>query len=150
MPQSLAQIYVHIIFSTKDRHPFLGPEIRAELFPYTATILRNLECYPVEIGGVEDHLHILCSLSKNLAVKELIEKVKTPTSKWLKPKSRTLQKFHWQSGYGAFSVSASQLEAVTTYVRGQELHHRKIGFQDEFRKFLKRYKIEYDERYVWD
>jgi REP element-mobilizing transposase RayT len=150
MPQSLAQIYVHIIFSTKDRNPFLLPDIRAELFPYTATVLRNLECYPVEVGGVEDHLHILCSLSKNLAVKELMEKVKTPTSKWLKTKSRTLQKFHWQSGYGAFSVSASQLETVSTYIRNQEQHHQKIGFQDEFRKFLKRYKIEYDERYVWD
>jgi REP element-mobilizing transposase RayT len=95
-------------------------------------------------------MHILCTLSKNLAVKDLIEKVKTPTSKWLKAKSQTLQKFHWQAGYGAFSVSASQLEKVSAYIRNQEQHHQKMGFQDEFRKFLKRYKIQYDERYVWD
>jgi REP element-mobilizing transposase RayT len=150
MPQSLAQIYVHCIFSTKNREPLLHESIRRELFAYTATVLQGIECWPVEIGGVEDHVHVLCCLGRNLAVKDLISEMKTATSKWLKTKGPQFQGFYWQGGYGAFSVSPSQLDAVTRYIRNQPEHHRTVSFQDEVREFFARYKVTYDERYVWD
>ena len=150
MAQSLSKIYVHAIFSTKNRLPCLEPAICTELYPYAATVLKNLACRPIQIGGAEDHLHILCILSKNVAVAKLIEEIKKPTSKWLKTKGAAFGKFGWQNGYGAFSVSQSHLESVRTYVAGQEKHHRTVTFQEEFRRFLERYQVEYDERYVWD
>jgi putative transposase len=150
MSQSLAKITVHVAFSTKGREPCLPEDVRQELWPYAATVLRNIECPAVQIGGAADHMHILCVLSKNLSVAQLVEKVKTATSKWLKTKDDSLANFHWQNGYGAFSVSPSHVERVKEYIAGQEEHHRKTTFQDELRLLLGRYGIGYDERYVWD
>ncbi len=150
MPQSLAQILVHIIFSTKNRFPFLKDEVRDELHRYMAAILKEHESPAILIGSVQDHVHILCSQSKNYSISKLIEEVKKGSSKWIKTRSATYEKFQWQNGYGAFSVSQSNLESVQEYVANQEEHHRKLTFEEEFRSFLRKYQIEHDERYVWD
>jgi putative transposase len=150
MPQSLSRVLVHLIFSTKYRKPSLTPEIREELYPYLAVVLRDNDCPSLRVGGVEDHVHMLFGLSRRLAVADVVELVKTSSSKWLKTKWSHLAKFHWQAGYGAFSVSQSKADSVVRYIRGREAHHRRISFQDEFRTTLDRHGVVYDERYVWD
>jgi REP element-mobilizing transposase RayT len=151
MPQSLAKILVHTVFSTKDRRPFLrDAPLREELHRYLGGILSNLDCQPIIAGGVEDHVHLLCALSRTCAPAEMVKEVKRGSSLWLKTKSSDLADFAWQNGYGIFSIGFSQIEAVRDYIAGQEEHHRKVSFQDEFRQLLRRYEIEFDERYVWD
>jgi len=150
MPQSLARILVHLIFSTKNREPFLSLDLQAELHPYLTTVLNNDGCPALEVGGVEDHVHLLFGLSRTLTIAQVVENVKTSSSKWIKTKEASLSCFHWQTGYGAFSVSQSNATAVVRYIQNQAEHHRKESFQSEFRKFLERYQIPYDERYVWD
>ena len=150
MPQSLSKLLVHLVFSTKDRVPCLAPEIRAELYPYMATVFSNLNCHALRIGGVEDHVHALLLLGITASVSEVVEKVKVPTSKWLKADYPQLGVFHWQNGYGAFSVGQTETEKVISYIDGQAEHQRQVTFQEEYRKFLEKYQIEYDERYVWD
>lgn len=151
MPQSLAQVLVHVIFSTKERYPFLtSPDLRAELHAYAATVLMALDSPALAINSVEDHTHVLLRLSRTHAICDVIQEMKTSTSKWLKTRGEILTKFSWQSGYGAFSVSPSQLDSVRRYIENQEGHHRSISFQDEFRRFLQRHVVEFDERYVWD
>ncbi len=148
MPQSLSNILVHLIFSTRDRHPYLAPQIRDDLFAYCGGILRNLEVPLLQIGGVEDHVHLLLQLPRTLTTAQLVEKLKTSTSKWLKTKG--LANFSWQAGYGAFSVSPSEAEDVVQYIRNQEEHHRKVSFQEEYRELLKEAGISWDEKYVWE
>jgi putative transposase len=149
MSQSLSRLLVHSVFSTKDRQPFLRSEgIRNETYAYIAGSLKNLECPAIVIGGVEDHIHILSSLSKNVALSELIGRIKGSSSKRLKEKG--VRGFAWQSGYGAFSVSESNVAAVTSYIATQAEHHRKFSFQDELRQLLKRHHTAFDERYIWD
>lgn len=151
MPQSLAKILVHTVFSTKDRRPFLRDKaLRDELHYYLGGILANHDCQPLIIGGVEDHVHTLSTLSRTCQVSEMVKEVKRGSSLWLKTRSSALDDFAWQNGYGIFSVGFSQVEAVKNYIAGQEEHHRKVAFQDEFRELLRRYEIEFDERYVWD
>ena len=150
MAQSLAKIIMHIIFSTKNRTPCLNDDTREELYRYMSTVLKNLDCPAIQIGGIKDHVHILCTLSKNYSIAKLIEEVKNPTSRWIKSKGKAFSKFHWQNGYGAFSVSQSNIEQVRIYIKNQEEHHRKFTFQDEFVRFLDKYQVPYDERYVWD
>jgi REP element-mobilizing transposase RayT len=151
MPQSLAKILVHVVFSTKDRRPFLrNPEFRFELHRYLGGILNNLDCQPILVGGVEDHVHLLCMLSRTCEAAAMVKEVKRSSSLWLKMKGSELQDFHWQNGYGIFSIGFSQIDSVRNYIANQEEHHRKVSFQDEFRLLLKRYEIECDERYVWD
>jgi REP element-mobilizing transposase RayT len=150
MPQSLVKNYIHIIYSTKNREPFIQEQFKNELYNYIGGICNNLECYPVKIGGIADHIHILCLLSKKMALIKLIEEIKSHSSKWFKTKDDSLQNFYWQLGYGAFSVNPSELDVVTKYIENQIEHHAKISFQNEYRLFLKKYNIEYDERYVWD
>src|SRR5499433_367540 len=150
MPQSLSRILVHLIFSTKDRAPVLTPAIRAELHPYLAVVLRDNNCPSLKVGGVEDHVHLFFGLSRTLAVAKIVEIVKTSSSKWIKTKGPGFAAFHWQAGYGAFSVSQSDADAVIRYIEKQEEHHRRTTFQDEYRTFLERYQVAYDERYVWD
>ena len=134
MAQSLGKILVHIVFSTKERRPFLRDKaLREEMHLYLGGILMNLDCQPIIVGGAE-----------------IIKEVKRGSSLWIKTKSDELQDFAWQSGYGIFSVGFSQIDSVRGYIAGQEEHHQKISFQDEFRKFLERYEVEFDERYVWD
>jgi REP element-mobilizing transposase RayT len=151
MPQSLAKLWVHLIFSTKDRYPFLSDKsLRTDMHAYLATVLRNHECETLIVGGVEDHVHALFALSRNYSIADIVKEIKRTSSRWIKEKSPTQKKFSWQHGYGAFSVSQSHLDQVTCYIERQEEHHRRVTFQDEYRAFLKKYNVEYDERYVWD
>ncbi len=150
MPQSLSSLLIHLIFSTKNRESFLTPEIEVELYPYIASIFKAMRSPALIIDGTSDHLHTLFSLSRVMAVADLVEEVKTESSKWIKTKGKDLRNFHWQSGYGAFSIAQSQVPAVKQYIRRQKEHHRRVTFKDEYRKFLNAYEVEYDERYVWD
>jgi REP element-mobilizing transposase RayT len=150
MPQSLSAILIHLVFSTKNREPFITPSIETELHPYMAKIFRELKSLSLTIDGTSDHVHILFSLGRVIKVADLIEEVKTESSKWIKTKGREFRNFHWQRGYGAFSIGQSNVIALKRYISNQKQHHRRITFQDEYRKFLKSYGIEYDERYVWD
>jgi REP-associated tyrosine transposase len=151
MPQSLAKILIHSVFSTKDRRPLLRDKnLREELHNYVGGILNQLDCQPVIVGGVDDHVHLLCALSRTSQPSEMIKEVKRGSSLWLKAKSVELHDFAWQSGCGIFSIGFSQIGTVRNYIAKQEDHHRKISFQDEFRQLLRRYQIDYDEKYVWD
>ena len=150
MPQSLVKNYVHIVFSTKNRQPFIDQSIKEELHAYLGGTCKELGCPVLAVGGVEDHVHILCMLSRNMALSELIGKVKANSSKWIKTKGEQYANFYWQNGYGAFSVNPTETEVVIKYIQNQEEHHKKRTFQEEYRLFLKKYKVEYDERYVWD
>jgi|SRR5882672_10656140 len=150
MSQSLSSILIHLVFSTKNREPFITPAIETELHPYMAKVFRELKSPSLTIDGTSDHLHILFSLGRVITVADLVEEVKTESSKWIKTKGREFRIFHWQAGYGAFSIGQSNVEILKRYIRAQKKHHRLVTFQDEYRKFLKRYQIEYDERYIWD
>jgi putative transposase len=151
MAQSLSKILVHTVFSTKERRPFLRDKaLREELHRYMGGILTKHDCQPLIVGGVEDHVHILSTLSRTLEAAEMVKEVKRGSSLWLKSKDPALGDFAWQAGYGIFSIGQSQVESVRDYIAGQEEHHRKVSFQDEYREFLKRYEIGFDERYVWD
>jgi len=151
MPQSLAKVLLHTVFSTKSRRPFLSNlALREELHRYLGGILTNLDCQPIIAGGVADHVHLLCALSRTCEAAEMVKEVKRGSSLWIKTKSPDLQDFAWQNGYGIFSIGFSQIESVRNYIAGQEEHHRRVTFQDEFRLLLKRYEIEFDERYVCD
>jgi len=150
MGQSLVKNYLHIIFSTKQRVPLIHQLVEVELYSYIGGICKEMECFPIKIGGHTDHLHILCLLSKKIALMNLLEEVKSHSSKWMKTKGTELNNFYWQNGYGAFSVNPSEIDKVITYIENQKEHHKKKTFQDEYRAFLKKYKVEYDEKYVWD
>ncbi len=150
MPQSLSSILIHLIFSTKNREPFISPEIETELYPYMASIFKAIKSPALIINGTSDHLHTLFSLSRVITIANLVEEVKTESSKWIKTKGTEFRDFHWQNGYGAFSIGQSQVPSVKRYIERQKEHHRRITFQDEYRKFLKLYRVDYDERYVWD
>jgi putative transposase len=150
MPQSLVQNYLHIVFSTKLRQPFIDKEISPELFSYLAAICKKLECSPIIVGGHRDHVHLLIMLSRKIALMKLIEELKSHSSKWIKTKGPQYQNFYWQRGYGAFSVHSKGLDIVKQYISNQEEHHSKKSFQGEYREFLKQYNVEYDEKYVWD
>ena len=151
MSQSLANVLVHIVFSTKNRYPFLiQPNIRKEMHAYLGGACKNLGCPVLAVGGVADHVHLLCALSRTSSIADIVREIKQGSSKWIKTKGVVHSKFAWQGGYGAFSVSQSQVQRVRTYIERQEDHHRKKAFQDEYRTFLKMHSIEYDERYLWD
>jgi len=151
MPQSLAKILVHTVFSTKDRRPFLRDKpLRDELHRYLGGILTNHNCQPLVIGGVEDHVHILSTLARTCQAAEMVKEAKRGSSLWLKTRSPELNDFAWQNGYGIFSIGFSQVEAVRRYIAAQETHHQKVTFQEELREFLQRYGIAFDERYVWE
>ena len=150
MAQSLSKVYVHIIFSTKHRQNLIDDNIKTSLFEYLGGICRGLECNPVQVGGHQNHVHILCLLSRKITQMKLLEELKKRSSKWVKTKGAPYLNFYWQDGYGIFSVNPSEIDKVIDYIKNQEEHHQKRSFQDEFRAFLKKYKVEYDERYVWD
>jgi len=150
MPQSLARLHVHLIFSTKDREPLLDDTVRDSLHRYMASVLKNLGCPAVLINSVADHVHILFELGRTVAVSTAVEEVKKTSSKWLKTQGDGFAGFAWQAGYGAFAVSESNIQAVREYVASQQEHHRKKSFQEEYRAFLERNRVVFDERYVWD
>ena len=151
MSQSLANVLVHIVFSTKNRYPFLiDPDIRKEMHAYLGGTCKSLRCPVLIVGGVSDHVHILCAQSRTSSIADVVREIKQSSSKWIKTKGAIYLKFAWQSGYGIFSVSQSHVQRVRTYIERQEEHHRKKAFQDEYRAFLTMHGVEYDERYVWD
>ena len=151
MPQSLDQVYLHTIFSTKDRYPFFQtPEHQKELHAYLASVCKNLKCPAVRIGGVTDHVHLLTRLPRTVTIADFVKETKRVSSLWLHDRGKDWNKFHWQAGYGVFSVSASNVPQVENYITNQSEHHRRQTFQEEYREFLQRHQVEFDERYVWD
>lgn len=150
MPQSLSSILIHLVFSTKNRQPLIKPDIERELYRYMATVFKNAGCSSLAIDGTEDHLHILFVLSRTKTVAEVVEEIKTSTSRWIKEKGSIYRHFQWQTGYGAFSIGQSQVPSVKNYLKRQKEHHRKRSFQDEMRLLLAKYEVKYDEKYVWD
>ena len=150
MPQSLSRVILHIIFSTKNREPWLDSAARPRMHAYLATICRDLAGEALCVGGVADHIHIVTTLPRTLTQAQLIEGIKKPPSKWIKRLESRYRGFSWQRGYGAFSVSPSQLGALLEYVQRQEEHHRTHTFQEEYRELLRKHGIEFEEQYVWD
>ena len=150
MPQSLAKVYVHLVFSTKHRTPVLHDSFRDELHNVMGGLFNAMDCPTLIVGSVEDHVHGLCVLSRTKSIADVVSKWKTGSTDWIRTAQPTLRDFHWQSGYGAFSVSQSQVEVVRNYIRNQREHHTKQSFQDELRELLRRYEIDFDERYMWD
>lgn len=151
MPQSLAQVWLHVVFSMKERRPFLRDNVfQAEMFKMLAHHVKEQGCVSASVGGHVDHVHLMIGLSRTITIAKLVEKIKTETSKWAKQHEKCSSLFSWQAGYGAFSVSHSLRDAVDQYIRNQEEHHAKLTFQDEFRALCEKHEIEIDERYVWD
>jgi putative transposase len=150
MPQSLTQVYVHIVFSTKYRYHAITPEIEPELFAYIGDNIKRMNGIPILINGDSDHIHILSTLPKTVSLSKFIEDIKRNSSRWIKTKGSEYVQFYWQVGYGAFSVSPSKKDSVLNYIARQKIHHRKQTYQDELLAFLKKYQMEYDVRYLWD
>jgi REP element-mobilizing transposase RayT len=151
MPQSLSAVYIHLVFSTKERRPFLrGKSVRDNLHAQLGGISKTLECPPLIVGGVEDHVHMLCRFGRTITQAEWVKEVKRVSNGWLKEQGLGYADFEWQGGYADFSVSQSNLDQVKEYIAHQEEHHRKMTFQDELRALLRKHEIEFDERYVWD
>ena len=150
MPQSLAQILVHVVFSTKNREALLADDIRDELHAYIGGIIENQKGTLLRAGSVADHIHLLLAHPRTCAPADLIQEIKTGSSKWLKTKSACYAGFHWQVGYGMFSISPAHRPALENYIDHQAEHHRTVTFQDEYRRLLSKYGIQYDERYVWE
>jgi putative transposase len=150
MPQSLSKVILHIIFSTKDREPWLDSNVRTRMHGYLATICRDLGAELVHVGGAADHVHIVATLPRAISQAQFVEQIKKTSSKWVKTLDARYRSFFWQRGYGAFSVSPSQLESVRQYVEAQQEHHRARTFQEEYRELLRKHRIDFDERYVWD
>ena len=148
MPQSLSKVYIHYIFSTKNGETKIANVIRKDLHSYIIGTISKIGSYVYEIFANPDHIHILCTLPRTITIADLVSKIKTSSSKFIKKKGIT--NFSWQNGYGAFSVSSSKIEVVKQYILNQEEHHKKVSFKEEYRIFLREYKIDYDERYVWD
>jgi REP element-mobilizing transposase RayT len=151
MPQSVAQVWIHLVFSTKERRPFLQQEtFRTAMSRMLAYHVNEAGCTSASVGGHVDHVHLLIGLSRTTTIAKLVESIKTETSRWAKETEGGTQRFAWQAGYGAFSVSHSNRQAVDNYIRNQTEHHRVISFQDEVRELCRRHEIEIDERYMWD
>ena len=151
MSQSLSAVYLHLVFSTKERRPFLCDKtVRDALHAYMGGVSKTLDCPPLIVGGVEDHVHLLCRFARTITQAEWVKELKRISNGWLKEKGRDHADFEWQGGYADFSVSQSNLEQVKQCIASQEEHHRKTRFQDELRTLLRKHETEFDERYVWD
>lgn len=150
MAQSLSNVLLHIVFSTKHRQPWIDTAVETELFKYIATVCRTLDCSSHAIGGADDHIHIACSLSRTIAISKLVQEIKQDSSKWIKTKGDRYAEFVWQNGYGAFSIGQSQLEILRRYIGSQRDHHCRVSFKDEFRIMCDKYGVQLDERYAWD
>ena len=150
MGQSLVNNYIHIIFSTKLHKPLIHPSIEGELHRYLGAICNKLGCQVIIVGGHTNHIHILCMLSKKIPLMKLMEELKSHSSKWIKTKGDQYRNFYWQNGYGVFSVNPSETKDLFVYITNQNEHHRKQTFPDEYRNFLEKYNIEYNEEYLWD
>ena len=151
MPQSLSAVCIHLVFSTKDRRPLLRDKAaRDALHSYLGGISKQLDCPPILVGGVEDHIHLLARFGRTITQAEWVKELKRVSNIWLKERGREHADFEWQGGYADFGISQSNLEQVKQYIANQEEHHRKMSFQDELRLLLRKHEIEWDEKYVWD
>lgn len=150
MSQSLAKNLIHLVFSTRNREPLLAEVVREPLCAYAAGVLRDLDSPTIAINTWRDHVHVLFSLSKNFPLSQVVMEVKRATSKWLKTNGPEFANFHWQAGYGAFSIGQSGIAEASAYIAHQAEHHIKRSFEDELRALLKLYELEFDERYLWD
>ena len=148
MPQSLSNVIIHIVFSTKQRTPYINDDIRSRFHAYLSKIIRDMKSHAYRVGGTKDHIHIACSLPRTITQSDFLRKIKSTSSKWIKKQG--IENFYWQNGYGVFSIGQSQLNHLLKYIDNQIEHHHKKTFQEEFRELLKKYKIDYDETYVWD
>ena len=150
MSQSLTQIMLHLVFSTKDRKGWIEDVIRDELHAYIGGVIKNKNGVLLKAGSVSDHIHLLVAQPRTSSVAEMVQCIKMESSKWIKSKSASYSNFYWQSGYGVFSISPSHRQVVSAYIDNQAEHHRVVSFQDEYRRILNRYGVQFDERYVWD
>lgn len=150
MPQSLNSVYIHLVFSTKNRKPLIDDQISFELFNYLGGICKIAGSNPVQVGGYRDHVHILCRLSKIVTLPKFIEELKKRSSKWIKTKGEQYSEFYWQEGYCAISVRPDEIEKLTRYIKNQMKHHQKKQFKDELLAFLNKFNVVYDEKYLWD
>ncbi len=151
MPQSFSAVNVHLVFSTKLRQTFFGDVgTRTEVHKYLGGISKKLDCPPVIVGGVEDHIHLLGRMGRTVSLADWVKELKRVSNLWMKERGSEFANFEWQSGYAAFSVSQSNIEVVNDYIANQEEHHRQRSFQDELRTLLQKHELEFDERYVWD
>jgi len=148
MPSTHSSLHIHLVFSTKDRFPFIASGWQPDLHAYLGGCLKRLDAFPQEIGGVADHVHLLIGIKPTHAIADLVREAKRTSSEWVKT-THGVQQFGWQEGYGAFSVSRSSVPEIRTYIREQETHHRKRTFQEEYLEFLEKHGVEYDERYLW-
>ncbi|HLL77663.1 MAG TPA: IS200/IS605 family transposase [Pyrinomonadaceae bacterium] len=149
MAQTLVSLLVHVVFSTKNRADLITPEIEPDLFAYVGAILKNHESRGLAAGGTANHMHLLVSLSKNVALSALVAEVKKSTSKWIKTKGQEFGGFAWQDGYGAFTIGQSNVAPLKSYIARQKEHHRERSFESELRALLERYGVAYDERHLW-
>ncbi len=150
MPQSLVKMLTHVVFSTKDRVDLIAPEIEDKLFAYISGIVKNNDSLLILGNGTPNHVHLLISLGKTISISSLVGKIKRDSSSWVKKQNPKFHNFYWQDGYGAFSVAQSQVEDVMGYIRNQKEHHKTKDFETEFRTFLNKYEVEYDEKYLWE
>jgi putative transposase len=150
MASTLTKILLHVTFSTKNRLPLIPETVEADLYAYIGGICRRMESPLLAIGGVPDHVHMMVSLSKTVALSHLMLEVKRDSSKWIKEKDAALRAFGWQDGYFGFSIGESGVDALRAYIANQKEHHKTVDFKDEVRAFLRKYDIEWDERYIWD
>ncbi len=149
MAQSLSKLYIHIIFHVKSTFQKIKKDDQSELYSYIGSIIKQNDSIPIIINGVGDHVHILCVMSKNIALAKLVEEIKKNSSRWIKTKNGYYQKFGWQGGYTGFSVSQSVHDKTKRYIEGQEEHHKKRTYQEEVKSFLDEYGIDYDDDYLW-
>jgi putative transposase len=151
MSQTLSNVLIHFVYSTKHRQTWLkDQQVRHEMYSIMGKILQDFDCHPILISGVEDHVHVLCDFTRNYTIKKVVSELKTGPSKWIKTQGATYQDFQWQSGYGAFSVSQSRKPELVDCIQNQEEHHRKWSFQDEVRWLCQLHEVAIDERYIWD
>lgn len=150
MAQSLAQLYTHIVFSTKKHFPFIKPEIETELYAYIGGTIKRIGGIPFMINGMDDHIHIFSTLPRTVALSKFVEDIKRNSSRWIKTKGAAYRNFTWQNGYAGFSVSSSKKDTVVRYIANQKEHHKTVSYKEEVLKFLQEYNIDYDERYLWD
>ena len=150
MSQALVKNYMHLIFGTKHRIPLIHAPYANELHAYLGALCNNLDCHTVIVGGYTDHVHVFCMVSQKIALMKRVQELKSNSSRWMKRKDASVKEFYWQDGYGAFSMNPLQVENVIKYITEQHDHHQKFSFQEEYRSFLRKYKVDFDDRYIWD
>jgi putative transposase len=150
MPSTFTNLLYHIVFSTKQREPLIIENLREELYKYIGGIIRGEEGILIEIGGIDDHIHLLVKIKPSISISEMLNKIKANSSKWVNENNKSPRRFQWQEGYAAFTVSESQVPPVREYIQNQEDHHKRISFQDEFIALLEKHGVSYDPRYIWD